>query len=108
MVGYGVAGAGLVATIVGSVLAYGAAKDANSQRARLVEAAMPESPGTPDVMKYDIAKLAYDDAKTRNQLGWALVGVGAAALVGGVTLAVISSSSGTADASVAVALGGRW
>jgi tetratricopeptide (TPR) repeat protein len=100
-VGFGVAATGLVSTLVGSVLAYQGATDANAARARLVQAAMPAPPGTPDVMTYDAAKRSFDDAKTRNQLGWALVGFGAAALVaGGALVLVWSGSSG--------GIGGTW
>jgi tetratricopeptide (TPR) repeat protein len=100
-VGYGVMATGLAATIVGSILAYEGATDANAARARLVDAAMPAPPASPDVTMYDAAKRSFDDAKTRNQLGWALVGFGAAALVAGGALAVFwSGSSG--------AIGGTW
>lgn len=98
-VGYGVAGAGLVAAIAGAVVAYGAANDANAARALMVEASMPSVPATPDLMKYDAAKRDYDAARTRNQLGWALVGVGAAAAVGGATLAIVPGG---------LTLGGTW
>jgi hypothetical protein len=93
VIGYGIAGAGLVATAVGAVLAYEGASDANAARARLVDAAMPPPPGTPDVGKYDAAKRSFDDAKTRNQLGWALVGFGLAAAVAGGALALVWSGS---------------
>jgi tetratricopeptide (TPR) repeat protein len=99
-VGYTLAGAGLVATLAGSLLAYRAATDANDARARLVDAAMPAM-GAPDVMKYDAAKLSFDDAKTRNQLGWALVGFGVAALAAGGTLALVWSGS-------SASVGGSW
>jgi hypothetical protein len=92
-IGYAVAGVGLAATVVGGLLAYKGATDANAARARLVDASMPAPPGLPDVGKYDAAKRDYDDAKTRNQLGWALVGFGAAALVGGGALAFVWSGS---------------
>jgi hypothetical protein len=99
-VGYVVAGAGLVATVAGAVLAYGGAQDANAARARLVDAATP-AVGMPDVAKYDAAKLTFDDAVTRNQLGWALVGFGAAALAAGGALAVFWGGSGAS-------VGGSW
>jgi hypothetical protein len=94
-IGYSLAGAGLVATAVGAVLAYEAAQDANNARARLVDAATPASGTTTvsDVMNYDAAKRDYDAAKTRNQLGWALVGFGVAAIVGGGALALVWSGS---------------
>jgi hypothetical protein len=100
VVGYGLAAAGAASALLGAVLAYQGATDANAARARLVEAAMPAS-GLPDVMKYDAAKLSFDDAKTRNELGWALVGFGAAALVAGGTLALVWSGSGAS-------VGGTW
>jgi tetratricopeptide (TPR) repeat protein len=92
-VGYGLAGAGIAATIVGAVIAYRAANDANSARARLVDAATPAPPGVPSDTKYDAAKTDFDAAKTRNQLGWALVGFGVAALVGGGALVLVGSGS---------------
>jgi tetratricopeptide (TPR) repeat protein len=92
----GVAGAGLVAAAIGALVAYGGAQDANAARARLVEAATPAMGGPGDPAKYDAAKLAFDNARTRNELGWALVGFGAAAVVAGGGLAVYWSGSGAA------------
>jgi hypothetical protein len=86
-VGYGVAGVGLITAVVGASLAWTGATEANAARALLVEASMPLPPSTPDVLKYDLAKRDYDAARTRNQLGWALVGTGAAVLVCGGVLA---------------------
>ena len=91
-------------TIVGAVFAYEGATDANAARARAVEAAMPLPPAAPNFGSYDTAKLAFDNAKTRNELGWALVGFGAAALVGGGTLALVWSGS----SSDGIALRGSW
>jgi hypothetical protein len=90
VVGYLLGGAGLAATIAGAFVAYEGASDANAARARLVDAAMPAS-GMPSVTKYDAAKRSFDDAKTRNQLGWALVGFGVAALLGGGALVLVGS-----------------
>jgi tetratricopeptide (TPR) repeat protein len=89
----GVAGAGLVAVAVGAVIAYEGAQDANAARARLVVASEGAMGSPPDAGKYDAAKLSFDDAKTRNELGWALVGFGAAAIVAGGTLAFVWSGS---------------
>lgn len=99
--GYGLVGAGLVATVVGAVLAYDGATDANAARARLVQASMPAPPALPDVDKYDAAKRTYDDAKTKNQLGWALVAAGGVALVSGGALAFVWAGS-------AAGLRGAW
>jgi hypothetical protein len=94
--GYTVAAVGLVATVAGVVLAYQGATDANAARARLVTASMPAPPAMPDVDAYDAAKVSFDDARTRNELGWALVAVGSAAIVGGAALSLfwVGSSAG--------------
>jgi hypothetical protein len=89
VVGYGLGAAGAAATIAGAIVAYEGASDANAARARLVQAATPPA----NVSKYDAAKTDYDGAKTRNQLGWALVGFGVAALVGGGALVLVGSGS---------------
>jgi hypothetical protein len=104
-VGTVVAAVGLVATLAGAIVAYAGATDANAARARLVDAAMPAPPGVPDVKKYDAAKTSFDDAKTRNQLGWALVGFGAAALIGGGALAFVRLGPSSSDG---IAIGGSW
>ncbi|HVU50188.1 MAG TPA: PEGA domain-containing protein [Polyangia bacterium] len=93
VVGYGLAGAGLAATVAGVVVAYEGASDANAARARLVDASMPAPPAAPSVTKYDAAKTDFDNAKTRNQLGWALVSFGVAAIVGGGALVLVASGS---------------
>jgi len=89
-VGYGLVAAGVVALAAGSVAAYEGAADANAARARAVVYA---STATADVGKYDAAKLDFDNARTRNELGWTLVGFGAAALVVGGGLALWASRS---------------
>lgn len=99
VVGFGVAGVGALAAIAGAIVAYGAASDANAARALMVEASLPSAPATPDLMKYDAAKRDYDAARTRNQLGWALVGVGAAAAAGGLTIAILPGG---------LSFGGTW
>jgi hypothetical protein len=99
LVGFGVAGAGAVAAVAGAIVAYRAATDANAARALMVEASMPSAPATPDLMKYDAAKRDYDSARTRNQLGWALVGVGATAVAGGLTIAILPGG---------LSFGGTW
>jgi hypothetical protein len=101
VVGYGVAGAGAIATIAGAIVAYAGASDANAARARLVQAATPAPPAMPNVGKYDAAKSDFDGAKTRNELGWALVGFGVAALVGGGALVLVGQGS-------SVGVGGTW
>ncbi|HVZ75584.1 MAG TPA: hypothetical protein VHJ20_24595 [Polyangia bacterium] len=102
--GYGLAGAGLVTTAVGAVLAYTSARDASGARARLEQAANPAAPDTPDVLAYDAALIDFNDDRARNRLGWALVGVGAAAVAGGAAIVVV----GSASTPMSVALGGTW
>jgi tetratricopeptide (TPR) repeat protein len=91
--GYVVGGVGVVALLAGAAVAVESALAANDAKARLVAAATPSPPGTPDVAQYDAAKHTYDDAKTRNQLGWTLGGLGVAALVGGATMVFVSSGA---------------
>jgi PEGA domain len=91
--GYVVGGVGLAAVLAGAALAFEGAFAANDARARLVAAATPPPPGAPDVMEYDVAKLAYDDAKTRNRLGWTVAGIGGVALIGGAALVIVSSGA---------------
>jgi tetratricopeptide (TPR) repeat protein len=90
-IGYVVGGIGLGTVIGGAALAFEGVFAANDARARLVAAATPLPPGIPDAAKYDEAKRAYDDAKTRNQLGWAIAGIGGAAVIGGAALVIVSS-----------------
>jgi tetratricopeptide (TPR) repeat protein len=86
--GYTVGAVGLVAMAAGAVLAFQGMFAADDARARLVEAAMPAPPATPDFEKYDAAKIDYDDARTRNRIGWTIVGVGAVAAVAGTALVI--------------------
>ena len=44
-----------------------------------------------DLTTYGQARLAHDDAKTRNELGWTMVGVGGVAFVAGAALVIVSS-----------------
>lgn len=98
VIGYVVGSAGLAATIAGAIVAYEGASDANAARARLVTAAYGAMASD---SRYDAAKIDFDAAKTRNQLGWALVGFGVAALVGGGALVLVGSGS-------SAGVGGTW
>jgi hypothetical protein len=89
--GYVVSGAGLVAVVVGTALAFDGLFADNDARANAVAATTPSPPAMPDQMKYGQALLAHDDAKTRNELGWTMVGIGGAAFVAGAALVIVSS-----------------
>jgi hypothetical protein len=97
VVGYGLAAAGAIATLAGAIVAYEGASDANAARARLVTAAYT----MPSDANYDAAKIDFDAAKTCNELGWALVGFGVAALLGGGALVLVGSGS-------SAGVGGTW
>jgi hypothetical protein len=86
--GYTVGAVGLVAMAAGAVLAFQGMVAADDARARLVEAATPPPPALPDPQKYDAAKIDYDDARTRNRVGWAMVGVGGVAVLAGTALVI--------------------
>jgi tetratricopeptide (TPR) repeat protein len=92
--GYVVGSVGAALLLAGAAVAVEGALAANDAKARLVTAATPPPPGMPDVLQYDAAKRTYDDAKTRNQLGWAVGGVGVAALIGGAAMVYLSSGTG--------------
>jgi hypothetical protein len=110
--GYVTGGVGLLAMVAGATLAYQGAVDANNAKGRLVDAAMPAPPAMPDLAKYDAAKISYDDAKTKNELGWATAAVGGVALGVGVALIITSSSPSSAPHVVAsrdtLGLAGTW
>ncbi|MDB4982336.1 MAG: uncharacterized protein JWM82_3088, partial [Myxococcales bacterium] len=115
--GYVVGGVGAAVLLAGVAVALESALAANDAKARLVTASMPAPPGRPDVAQYDAAKRTYDDAKTRNQLGWSLAGLGGAALLGASALVLLSpnampSARGVVTQVVAqpagVALQGTW
>lgn len=110
--GFIAGGLGLVALVAGTALAYSGATDANAARTRLVAAAMPPPPEMPDVAKYDDARIAYDDARTKNQLGWAMAGVGGLAVAAGAALILWSPSAASSTRVVAgrdaIGLDVRW
>lgn len=112
LAGYVTGGVGVLALVAGAVLAYQGALDANDAKASLIAAANPAPPGMPDVAKYDAARISYDDAKAKNQLGWAVAGVGGLAVLAGAALVLLSPSSATTPHVVAgrdtLGLGGRW
>jgi hypothetical protein len=98
VVAYVIAGTGLAVMLGGLALAYEGATAANAAKARLVTAATPVPPATPSVTDYDAAKLDYDNAKTRNRLGWTMGAIGGAALIFGGVILFSTSESGTRSA----------
>jgi tetratricopeptide (TPR) repeat protein len=116
--GYVIGGVGAVVLLAGAAVALESSLAANDAKARLVTASMPAPPAMPDVTQYDAAKCTYDDAKTRNQLGWSMAVIGGAALIGGAAIVVHSwSPSEHAGPGVAanlvaqpggLALQGKW
>lgn len=82
-VGYVAAGAGLIAVTTGGLLAWSGVNRANDAKERLAAATAANAGEA-----WDMAKLDYDAAKSRNQLGWTVAGIGAAVLVGGAFLVV--------------------
>ena len=77
-VGLGVAGSGLV-------LAIASANKASSARNRMASTRI----GT----EWDNANTDYDTVKSNNKLGWAGMGFGTAALVGGIVLIVTAPTT---------------
>jgi hypothetical protein len=82
-VGLGVAGSGLV-------LAITSVNKASSARNRMASTRI----GT----EWDSAKADYDSAKSNNKLGWAGLGLGTAALVGGIVLIVTAPTTKSSTA----------
>jgi tetratricopeptide (TPR) repeat protein len=80
--GYLVAGLGAVAIGTGAVVALNGADRARDAKDRLSRATAGDL--------WDEAKLDYDHGRSRNRLGWTIVGTGAAALAGGVVLLITS------------------
>jgi len=76
VVSYVVIAGGLVTTTVGGLLAYSGANQANEASIRLANAAT--------AAEWNQIKPDFDSAKRRNQTGWAVAGIGAAVLIGGV------------------------
>jgi tetratricopeptide (TPR) repeat protein len=91
VLGYVVAGAGLVAVAAGTALAFSGLYADNDARANAVAATTASPVTMSDLTKYDQARQAHDDARTRNELGWTMVGIGGAAFVAGAALVVVSS-----------------
>jgi hypothetical protein len=78
--GYALGAAGLVGVAVGGLLAVTGANKANSARDSVAHAPTPDG--------WDRAKRDFDSGQSRNQTGWIVAGVGAAALAGGIFLVV--------------------
>ena len=91
--GYVVGSVGLVAAVVGGVLASKGASDANGAKTDQATAL-----GNRDACGLTTANRAFDSGKNLNTTGWILAGVGGAALVGGVILVLTAPSSAPAKA----------
>ncbi len=77
--GIALAVAGLATATTGGLLAYSGANRANDARARLASPLITEK-------DWDAVANDFNAAKDRNQLGWIVAGVGAAAIAGGILL----------------------
>jgi tetratricopeptide (TPR) repeat protein len=88
--GYVVGAAGIAAAGTGLVLAVTSVNQANDAKNRMASAQTGS--------QWDPAKADYDSDKSRNNLGWAALGLGTAALASGVVLVATAPSkhSGTA------------
>ncbi len=89
--GYVVSGAGLVAVVAGTALAFGGLFADNDARANALAATTASPVTMSDLTKYDQARQSHDDARTRNELGWTMVGIGGTAFVAGAALVIVSS-----------------
>lgn len=76
--GYVVGAAGIAAVGTGVVLAVTSASQANTAKNRMSSAQTGS--------EWDSAKADYDSDKSRNKLGWTVLGLGTAALAGGLAL----------------------
>jgi len=83
--GFVLGGVGLAAIGTGLFLAYDSVGAADEAKRRLVTASMMNR--TDD---YDTAKADFDAAKDRNALGWTVAAIGAAGVVGGVVMVLLS------------------
>jgi hypothetical protein len=75
VIGYSLVGAGAVGGLAGVLVALSGADQAKEARTKLLGV------GTKAV--YDTHKAEYDEGKDKNQLGWTIAAVGAAAILGG-------------------------
>ena len=91
--GYVIGAVGIGVTSTGLVLAL-----TSASRASTAQNQMSAAHDTGDIPAYDAAKSNYDSAKSNNKLGWACLGLGAAALVGGFVLVATAptAKAGTA------------
>ena len=88
IIGYSSAAAGAALLIGGRVLAWVGKDKADTAQNKESDAANNKDPNS-----WDIAQSDLQSAKTLNTLGWAGVGVGAAALAGGLVLVVSAPKS---------------
>jgi tetratricopeptide (TPR) repeat protein len=83
--GYVIATVGIAGAGAGTVVALLGVKNANDARDRAAAATAPSMNAA-----YDQARTDFDSAKNQTVLGWAIAGVGAGVLLGGVLLVVMS------------------
>ena len=80
--GYVVGGLGLAVAVTGGVIAIESANSANDAANRGGSAA--------DLNSYNQAKADFYSAKSHNRVGWAIAGIGTAAVIGGCVMVLIS------------------
>jgi hypothetical protein len=90
VLGYVLAGLGVIGVAAGGVIAITGLVQANDAKGRLTAAsnAMPVTVATQS--SWDHASANFNSAKNLNQLGWTVAGTGAAVAAGGVILVLIA------------------
>jgi hypothetical protein len=117
--GYVIGGLGLAAAVTGGVIAVESTNSANDAYNRGVAASKSNPATQADLNSYNQAKTDFDSAKSRNEVGWAITGVGTGALIVGGLMVLLSpvrastvSLDGIAPLAVTrgggVALEGSW
>ena len=96
--GYGVGAVGAALAIGGVVLAVTATGAANTARDRGTVAQLAG-----DRAGWQAAEADFSDARSRNTVGWVLVGAGVAALAGGAALVALNRPSADANSTASVA-----
>ena len=107
--GYALGGLGVAAVVTGAVVADESANSANDAENRAVSATKSSPVTQADVTSYDQAKADFNSAKSHNRVGWAIVGIGTAAVIGGGVMVLIShvhESAVSLDAIAPLALSG--